>query len=142
VEKAASPAPFVSIFTASDVRAEHIRQTDRYPAHNLCRRRRMRNLRPASIDEQIRGISARLTRIDRTLLYQAMIQPSYDSKLSKWTDQGVRFIDQTESCPPKKPTSPARLMHRLPMSSATWWYAERPPLAWPQPWDCAWRQGF
>jgi orotate phosphoribosyltransferase len=28
VEKAASPAPFVSIFTASDVRAEHIRQTD------------------------------------------------------------------------------------------------------------------
>ena len=28
VEKAASPAPFVSIFTASDVRAEHILQTD------------------------------------------------------------------------------------------------------------------
>jgi orotate phosphoribosyltransferase len=28
VEKAASPAPFVSIFTASDVRGEHIRQTD------------------------------------------------------------------------------------------------------------------
>jgi orotate phosphoribosyltransferase len=28
VEKAATPAPFVSIFTASDVRAEHIRQTD------------------------------------------------------------------------------------------------------------------
>ena len=28
VEKAASPAPFVSIFTASDVRAEHIMQTD------------------------------------------------------------------------------------------------------------------
>jgi orotate phosphoribosyltransferase len=28
VEKAAAPAPFVSIFTASDVRAEHIRQTD------------------------------------------------------------------------------------------------------------------
>jgi orotate phosphoribosyltransferase len=28
VEKAASPAPFVSIFTASDVRAEHIAQTD------------------------------------------------------------------------------------------------------------------
>ena len=28
VEKAASPAPFVSIFTASEVRAEHIRQTD------------------------------------------------------------------------------------------------------------------
>jgi orotate phosphoribosyltransferase len=28
VEKAASPAPFVSIFTASDVRAEHIVQTD------------------------------------------------------------------------------------------------------------------
>jgi orotate phosphoribosyltransferase len=28
VEKAATPAPFVSIFTASEVRAEHIRQTD------------------------------------------------------------------------------------------------------------------
>jgi orotate phosphoribosyltransferase len=28
VEKAAAPASFVSIFTASDVRAEHIRQTD------------------------------------------------------------------------------------------------------------------
>jgi orotate phosphoribosyltransferase len=28
VEKAAAPAPFVSIFTASDVRAEHISQTD------------------------------------------------------------------------------------------------------------------
>src|SRR5271155_5890365 len=28
VEKAAAPAPFVSIFTASDVRAEHILQTD------------------------------------------------------------------------------------------------------------------
>jgi orotate phosphoribosyltransferase len=28
VEKAASPAPFVSIFTASDVRAEHILQSD------------------------------------------------------------------------------------------------------------------
>ncbi|MFZ0941469.1 MAG: hypothetical protein WAN63_18705, partial [Candidatus Sulfotelmatobacter sp.] len=28
VEKAAAPAPFVSIFTASDVRAEHIAQTD------------------------------------------------------------------------------------------------------------------
>src|SRR5579862_197971 len=28
VETAAAPAPFVSIFTASDVRAEHIRQTD------------------------------------------------------------------------------------------------------------------
>src|ERR1700740_876926 len=28
VEKAAAPAPFVSIFTASDVRAEHIRQTE------------------------------------------------------------------------------------------------------------------
>src|ERR1035438_4548218 len=28
VEKAAAPAPFVSIFTASEVRAEHIRQTD------------------------------------------------------------------------------------------------------------------
>jgi orotate phosphoribosyltransferase len=28
VERAASPAPFVSIFTASDVRAEHILQTD------------------------------------------------------------------------------------------------------------------
>jgi orotate phosphoribosyltransferase len=28
VEKAASPAPFVAIFTASDVRAEHIAQTD------------------------------------------------------------------------------------------------------------------
>ena len=28
VEKAATPAPFVSIFSASDVRAEHIRQTD------------------------------------------------------------------------------------------------------------------
>ena len=28
VEKAASPAPFVSIFTAGDVRAEHILQTD------------------------------------------------------------------------------------------------------------------
>jgi orotate phosphoribosyltransferase len=28
VEKAATPAPFVSIFTASDVRAEHILQTD------------------------------------------------------------------------------------------------------------------
>jgi orotate phosphoribosyltransferase len=28
VEKAASPAPFVSIFTASDVRTEHILQTD------------------------------------------------------------------------------------------------------------------
>src|SRR5271154_3332757 len=28
VEKAAAPAPFVSIFTASDVRAEHIRQND------------------------------------------------------------------------------------------------------------------
>ncbi len=28
VEKTATPAPFVSIFTASDVRAEHIRQTD------------------------------------------------------------------------------------------------------------------
>jgi orotate phosphoribosyltransferase len=28
VEKAAAPAPFVSIFTASGVRAEHIRQTD------------------------------------------------------------------------------------------------------------------
>jgi len=28
VEKAAAPAPFVSIFTASDVRAEHVLQTD------------------------------------------------------------------------------------------------------------------
>ncbi len=28
VEKAAAPAPFVSVFTASDVRAEHILQTD------------------------------------------------------------------------------------------------------------------
>ncbi|MGA8762728.1 MAG: orotate phosphoribosyltransferase [Candidatus Sulfotelmatobacter sp.] len=28
VEKAAAPAPFVSIFTANDVRAEHIRQND------------------------------------------------------------------------------------------------------------------
>jgi orotate phosphoribosyltransferase len=28
VEKAAAPSPFVAIFTASDVRAEHIRQTD------------------------------------------------------------------------------------------------------------------
>ncbi|MGC2792469.1 MAG: hypothetical protein WA899_10640, partial [Candidatus Sulfotelmatobacter sp.] len=28
VEKAAAPAPFVSIFTAGDVRAEHILQTD------------------------------------------------------------------------------------------------------------------
>jgi orotate phosphoribosyltransferase len=28
VEKAADPAPFVSIFTASDIRAEHVRQTD------------------------------------------------------------------------------------------------------------------
>ncbi len=28
VEKAASPAPFVSIFTANDVRAEHVLQTD------------------------------------------------------------------------------------------------------------------
>jgi orotate phosphoribosyltransferase len=28
VEKAAAPAPFVSIFTASDVRAGHILQTD------------------------------------------------------------------------------------------------------------------
>jgi orotate phosphoribosyltransferase len=28
VEKAAAPAPFVSIFTANDVRAEHIRQTE------------------------------------------------------------------------------------------------------------------
>ena len=28
VEKAATPAPFVSIFSASDVRAEHVRQTD------------------------------------------------------------------------------------------------------------------
>jgi orotate phosphoribosyltransferase len=28
VEKAAAPAPFVSIFTASDVRAEHVSQTD------------------------------------------------------------------------------------------------------------------
>jgi orotate phosphoribosyltransferase len=28
VEKAAAPAPFVSIFTASEVRAEHILQTD------------------------------------------------------------------------------------------------------------------
>ncbi len=28
VEKAAAPAPFVAIFTASDVRAEHVRQTD------------------------------------------------------------------------------------------------------------------
>src|SRR6202007_2033639 len=28
VEKAAAPAPFVSIFTARDVRAEHIRQTE------------------------------------------------------------------------------------------------------------------
>jgi orotate phosphoribosyltransferase len=28
VEKAAAPAPFVSIFTASDVRAEHVQQTD------------------------------------------------------------------------------------------------------------------
>lgn len=28
VEKAAAPAPFVSIFTASDVRAEHVAQTD------------------------------------------------------------------------------------------------------------------
>jgi orotate phosphoribosyltransferase len=28
VEKAATPAPFVSIFTANDVRAEHIRQTE------------------------------------------------------------------------------------------------------------------
>jgi orotate phosphoribosyltransferase len=28
VEKAAAPAPFVSIFTASDVRKEHLLQTD------------------------------------------------------------------------------------------------------------------
>ncbi len=28
VERAASPAPFISIFTASDVRAEHLRQND------------------------------------------------------------------------------------------------------------------
>jgi hypothetical protein len=28
VEKAAAPAPFVSIFTASDVRKEHVLQTD------------------------------------------------------------------------------------------------------------------
>jgi hypothetical protein len=28
VEKAAAPAPFVSIFTASDVRAEHVSQMD------------------------------------------------------------------------------------------------------------------
>ena len=28
VEKAAAPAPFVSIFTARDVRAEHVSQTD------------------------------------------------------------------------------------------------------------------
>ncbi len=31
VEKAAGPAPFISIFTANDVRAEHISQTDTAP---------------------------------------------------------------------------------------------------------------
>ncbi len=31
VEKAAGPAPFISIFTASDVRAEHVSQTDTAP---------------------------------------------------------------------------------------------------------------
>ena len=37
VEKAAAPAPFVSIFTASDVRAEHIAADGRYQAGYLCR---------------------------------------------------------------------------------------------------------
>ena len=51
VEKAAAPAPFVSIFTASDVRAEHILQTDDTAACDFCRRRELRNLRAAGGDE-------------------------------------------------------------------------------------------
>jgi len=35
VEQAAAPAPFISIFTASDVRKEHILQTDETAEHKL-----------------------------------------------------------------------------------------------------------
>jgi orotate phosphoribosyltransferase len=35
VEKAATPAPFVSIFTAQDVRAEHVLQNDETAAHRV-----------------------------------------------------------------------------------------------------------
>jgi len=45
-------------------------------------------------------------------------------------DQGVRFIDQTK-LPTEETTSPARLMHRLPMSSRNMVVRGAPPLAWP-----------
>ena len=38
VEKAAAPAPFVSIFTARDVRAEHVSQMERHGSCNFCGR--------------------------------------------------------------------------------------------------------
>ena len=52
MEKAAAPAPFVSIFTANEVRKEHVLQNDDTEPSMLCRGVALRNMRQASRDEQ------------------------------------------------------------------------------------------
>ncbi len=52
VEKAAAPAAFISIFTASEVRAEHILQNDETDAQHLCGFCGMRSLWKAGSNKQ------------------------------------------------------------------------------------------
>ena len=47
VEKAAAPAPFVALFTANDVRAEHVKNR----AADVCSQREVRFLRSPGSDE-------------------------------------------------------------------------------------------
>ena len=55
----------------------------------------------------------------------------------EWTDQGVRFIDQTK-LPTEETYVTCKSTSRLPMPSERWWCAERQRSAWRQRWGLRW----